>query len=460
MTGWNRTEGDRLQLLQLNKRRGLLSALLIAACLVFAVPASAAETNYIVKYRDGGGAPFEVVSEAEMLRLRDAGLLEWYEPDRVLTLLEGEAPTFYTEDKWDLTLINAEPAFRMGALGEGVKVGVLDSGVNPVPCLAGQLLPGQNYLTGEKEDNTADNYGHGTLVAALIAGKSEDGFLGAAPGAEIVPLKITDGKGLMVSTVCRAIYGGVDDYGCRVLNLSFGIREDSRALREAVAHAAEQDVVVVSAVGNSGTASRLYPAEYENTIGVGAVDKDGNVYYHSNHNGSVFLTAPGAKVRTAGHRGGYTTATGTSFSVPLVSAAAAVLRGLDPRLTADEIAAILKDTARDAGDAGWDEYYGWGVLDLGKSAAAARERSRQDLPCMFTSAASIRNDSGTDVTATYLLAAYDKDGTCLGVKSRTFPLPAGQTVQVEAPEENSFYGQFVYETATGRPLALARKSLE
>ena len=54
---------------------------------------------------------------------------------------------------------------------------------------------------------------------------------------------------------------------------------------------------------------------------------------------------------------------------------------------------------------------------------------------------------------------YDETGKCLGVKSRTFTLPAGQTVEVEAPEENSNYGQFVYETATGTPLAMARKSL-
>ena len=447
--------------MQLNRhlRRSLLSALLIAACLVFAVPAFAAgTTEYIIKYKDGG-APFEVVSEAEALRLDRAGLLEWYEPDRKLTLLDGEAPLYDTEEKWDLAMINAEPAFKMGALGEGVKVGVLDSGVNPVPALAGKLLPGRNYIEATATDDTADNYGHGTLVAALIAGSNEDGFLGAAPGAQIVPLKITDGKMLSTSAVCRAIYGGVDDFGCSVLNLSLGLFSDSKALRDAVDHAAEKGVVVVTAVGNNGTESSLYPAEYENTIGVGAVDKDGIVYYHSNHNGSVFLTAPGANVKTAGHHGGYTTATGTSFAVPHVTAAAAVLRGLDSSLTAEEIAAILKDAARDAGDPGWDESYGWGVLDLGKSAAQVKEKSKPVFPCAFVSVSAIRNDSGKDLDAAYLLAAYDETGKCLGVKRRNLTIPAGQTIEVEAPEENSLCGQFVFETATGTPLAMARKSL-
>ena len=446
---------------QLNRhlRRSLLSALLIAF-LVSTVPAFAAgTTDYIIKYKDGG-TPFEVVSEAEAFRLDRAGLLEWYEPDREMTLLDGGTPLCDTEEKWDLAMINAEPAFKMGALGEGVKIGVLDSGVNSVPALAGKLLPGRNYIEATATDDTADNYGHGTLVAALIAGSNENGFLGAAPGAQIVPLKITDGKMLSTSAVCRAIYGGVDDFGCSVLNLSLGLFNDSKALRDAVDHAAEKGVVVVTAVGNNGTESSLYPAEYENTVGVGAVDKDGIVYYHSNHNSSVFLTAPGANVKTADHHGGYTTATGTSFAVPHVTAAAAVLRGLDPQLTAVEISAILKDTARDAGDPGWDEYYGWGVLDLGKSAAQVKEKNKPDFPCAFVSASAIRNDSGKDLAATYLLAAYDETGKCLGVKRRNLSLPAGQLIEVEAPEENSLYGQFVFETATGTPLAMARKSLD
>ena len=445
---------------QLNKllRRSLLSVLLIAAVLGNAAAAFAAgATAYIVKYKDApDGAPFGVVSEAEALRLDRAGLLQWYEPDGEMTLLDGDVSPFYTEDKWDLALINAEPAFLMGALGEGVKVGVLDSGVNPVPALEGRLLPGRNYVEETATDDTADNYGHGTLVAALIAGQTEDGFLGAAPEAQIVPLKVTDGKMISVSAVCRAIYGAVDDYGCGVLNLSLGIYNDSMALREAIDHAAEKGVVVVAAVGNSGTRGKVYPAEYENTVGVGAVDQSGSVYYHSNHNGSVWLTAPGANVKTAGRLGGYTTASGTSFSVPLVTAAAAVLLGLDPRLTADEVASILKDTAQDAGSTGWDEYYGWGILDLG--AAAARLGGAQiAVPCAFVSDAALVNTADEDVECTYYLAEYDENGVCLGVTATQLMLPARGRVQIDPPQ-SAYYGQFVCLTATGTPLAVARKS--
>lgn len=455
--------------LRLNKtviklHRTLLAVLLAAACMINSVPVIAAddnETDYIVKYRESAeqlskGQPFDVVSGSEMRRLRDAGLLEWYEPDGEIAIPDAESTPGYSPDKWDLTLINAAPAFEMGALGEGVLVGVIDSGVNPVEYLADSLLPGKNYMDGGEEDDTADNYGHGTLVAALIAGRSEDGYIGAAPGARIVPLKITDGKTLTVSAVCRAIYGGIDDFDCDVLNLSLGVTSEFQSLREAIDYAAEKGVVVTAAVGNKGNSSRIYPASYDSVIGVGAVDRDGNVYYHSNHNDSVFLTAPGVNVKTAGKRGGYATATGTSFSVPFASAAAAVLLGLDPLLTPEEIASILAETARDAGSEGWDEYYGCGILDLGACAAAAAP-VKHESPCEFSSASTIVNYTDEDISCTYILAEYSGSGAPVSFKTSSFTIPAGDTVSVNPPE-SEYYGQFLCETDTMIPLTAARKS--
>ena len=446
----------------------LLLALLISAGFMPAPSASGAEegeTAYIVKYKESAawrapGQPFDVVGEGEMRLLRDAGLLEWYEPDGEMRLLDFHSSLYYAEDKWDLTLINAEPAFGKGALGEGVRVGVLDSGVNPVPFLADSLLPGRNYMEDGEEDDTGDNYGHGTLVAALIAGQGEEGYVGAAPGAVIVPLKITDGKAIMVSAVCRAIYGGIDDFDCDVLNLSLGATSDYQALREAIDYAAERGVVVVAAVGNNGTRGRLYPAEYESVIGVGAVDGGGRASNRSNHNESVFLTAPGVNVKTAGKLGGYTTATGTSFSVPYVTAAAAVMLGLDPLLTPEDIASILGETARDAGARGWDEYYGWGILDLGACAeklGGAADPGEHETPCGFLSAVTLVNFTDEDIDCTYLLAEYDTEGVCLAVSARRFILPARGRARVEPPG-SGLYGQFVYETDTMIPLADARKT--
>ena len=184
-----------------NVFRAVLAAALALALLsgTLSVPAEGSEKTYIVKYKssacpEAGDAPFAVVSRREMLRLDRAGLLAWYEPDGEVELL-GTASPYFTEAQWNLDMVCADAAFRKGFLGQGVRVGVLDSGVNPHPFFADRLLPGRNYIPGaEDPEDTADSYGHGTCVAGLIAAAAgADGFIGTAPGAEIVPLKVTDG---------------------------------------------------------------------------------------------------------------------------------------------------------------------------------------------------------------------------------------------------------------------------
>ena len=172
----------------------------------------------------------------------------------------------------------------------------------------------------------------------------------------------------------------------------------------------------------------------------------------------MFLTAPGANVKTAGKSGGYVTASGTSFSVPFVTAAAAVMRGLDPQLTPDDIASILTETALDVGSEGWDDYYGYGILDLGACAeriAGTADAFTHETPCEFLSAFTLVNYTDEEINCTYLLAEYDGYGTCLSVSRSQFTVPARGRMRVDPPE-SKYYGQFVYETGTMTPLATAR----
>ena len=430
------------------------AALLLALGAPVCRPAGA----YIVKYKDGA-EPFAVVSAAEARRLDRAGLLEWSEPDREMTLLGDAEDEWYTSDKWDLAMVHAEGAFEQGQLGQGVRVGVLDSGISPHAELKDRLLPGRNYVEGADADDTADRYGHGTLVAGLIAGSGENGCTGAAPAAELVPIKITDGKAVMVSTVVRGIYGAIDDFGCDILNLSLGIREDQQALREAIDYAEEKGVVVVSAVGGTGANVLNYPSAYETVIGVGSVDRSELVSRRSNRNESVFLTAPGVNVKTTGQYGGYVTSSGNSFAVPFVSAAAAVLLGMDPSLRPAEIMDILAETATDRGREGRDDDYGWGIVNIGAAVEALTARLDAPKPrCAFLSASELQNNTDAAIDCTYLLAAYDEDGTCLGVRTWQFTLLPNGTAAIEPPPEGTRGGQFVYETKTMTPLAAARTS--
>ncbi len=367
--------------------------------------------DYIVSYRDGSGdsglmsdqeaddVPFDVVSGRELQQLLRDDCLEWFEEDGDAVLLEGDVgddsdsgigsehegdsdvpddpengneSEYYNDDQWHLAMIGAEAAARQGYLGQGVRVGVLDSGVNPHPDLSERLQPGHNYIADASDvDDTSDSYGHGTKVAGLIAAFGENGQIGAAPKADLVPLKVTDGKSVKISAICRAIYGAVDDYDCDVINLSLGVNIEYRSMQEAVEYAESKGVVMVSAAGNNGNTDAYYPAAYKEVIGVGSVDRNEVWYYHSNHNDSVFLTAPGADVRSTTNHDSYDYCTGSSFAVPQVSGAAAVILGIDGTLEPSQVRGILAKTARDKGAKGYDEYYGYGIPDIGAGAKAA-----------------------------------------------------------------------------------------
>ena len=440
----------------------------------FPGPTERGEREYIVKYQEGFAglsqvAPFDVVSEGELKRLLHADLLEWYEEDGEAVLLEDPAPEDglgYDESlQWNLSVIHAQGAYERGTLGQGVRVGVLDSGINPHPDLGDRLLSGYNYMEDAADSkDTDDQYGHGTRVAGLIAGAGENGYLGAAPMAELIPLKITDGKSVRISAICRAVYGGIDDFGCHVLNMSLGISGEYQSLKEAMDYAEQQGVVVVSAVGNTGKTTAYYPAGYETVIGVGAVDRDENVYYHSNHNDSVFLAAPGVDVRSASSFGGYVLSSGTSFSVPQVTGAAAVLLGIDPALTPEEIRELLAASAGDRGEVGFDEYYGYGILQIAEAVLLLSEEEAEapEALCSFLPeegpATQLRNYTDTPLNCTYILAEYDEAGLCLGVTEYSLTIPAQETAELEVPAENVRYGQFVYETETMRPLLDGRKT--
>ena len=366
-----------------------LSALLLLTAFPEGIPASAAEVDpsaeYIVKYaeeaaslaEDKAEEPFDVVDGKELNRLLKKDALEWYEEDGDALLME-DGPVFYDpEEQWNLGVIHADGAFREQHLGSGIRVGVVDSGVSPHPAFGDRLLEGKNFIQDAKDPlDTADQYGHGTRVAGLISAADESGYIGTAPGAEIVPLKCTDGKTVKVSAICRAVYSGIDDFHCNVLNLSLGVKQEYQSLKEAVEYAESKHITVVSAAGNGGTSLLFYPAAYDSVIGVGSVDRNGVCYDGSNHNSSVCLTAPGVRVRSTGAGGGYEEGTGCSFAIPQVSGAAAVLLGIDKGLEPGRIRQILAETAQDRGSEGYDEYYGYGILDLGAGVSLLKEEGR------------------------------------------------------------------------------------
>ena len=255
--------------------------------------------------------------------------------------------------EWNLAMIGADTVNAEGYRGQNVRVGVIDSGVNPHPDFADRLLGGHNYTEDAADpDDTSDEYGHGTRVAGLIAA--------VAPEAQIVPLKITNGGSVGVTQLCRAIYGAIDDFGCDVLNLSLGVPNERESLRQAVEYAAEKGVVIVAATGNDGTGEIYYPAAYDSVISVGSVNKRSVHSGFSNYNDQVAVVAPGENVLLLSGTNGYVTRKGTSFAAPQVSALAAMVKSCNHGVSPAKFMEILKTTSTDLGDEGRDDYYGNG----------------------------------------------------------------------------------------------------
>ncbi len=404
----------------------ILCALLSALLLFSAVPAAAADSGrYIVKLRVPGAlasaaetcGPFTVVDALQLRRLLADNALEWYEEDAPVALSEADAALdgvlspWYADDMWHLDMIGAAAAYEQGATGAGVRVGVLDSGIAPHAAFADHLAEGWNYIDGSAD--AGDDLGHGTSVAGLIAGRSAEGFIGVAPEVTLVPLKCFKQKSTRISNVINGIYGGVDDFGCNILNLSLGFPEDSAALREAIDYAEGKGVLVVASAGNGGSGALSYPSAYDSVLGVGEANSDGSVSLRSNHHKGVYMLAPGEKLTTTYYKGGYTEATGTSFSVPLVVGAAAALWSARPELTARDLMELLGQTATDGGDPGYDEYYGWGILNVRAALAAVKTWTPTAAEGVFLTlvgeGAAAWNKTTAPLDAYLLAAEYDGD---------------------------------------------------
>ena len=410
-------------------------------------PQAADETRYVVRYSDGAGegGPFGCVDASELRRLLAADALEWYEEDWELSLpdalpdgaaepadavLLADAP----DTSWALNLIGAP---RDAALGAGVRVAVIDSGANAHPALAGCLVPGWNFV--DCSADTADGNGHGTAVCGLIAGWSEQGALGVAPGAEIVPLKCFVGETGKVSLLCEALAAAVDEYGCKVINLSLSVSQRAasrRALEEAIQYAQDRGAVIVAAVGNGGTATVYVPAGLDGVIGVGAVDRSGTIYYRSNHNESVFLTAPGQDVESLSGEDDYARFTGTSFAAPFVTGTVAALLSLRPELEPAALRELLAASAVDRGLNGYDYYYGNGILHAGKclNALTGEEDLRLSPPEPGDTRAFVRNGAATGLDAWLIGVSVDARGRQrVGFAAPVTLLP-WQWLRTETPE--------------------------
>jgi subtilisin family serine protease len=248
--------------------------------------------------------------------------------------------------------IGAPAAWAAGYTGEGVTVGVVDSGVDQThPDLAGREQAERNF--GESPD-TVDRIGHGTHVGSTVAA--------VAPGAKLLDAKVFDDNGFATESEIIAGMKWAVEQGADVLNLSLGADDwpGIDPLEAAVdTLSAEHGVLVVVAAGNSYRPGTIgSPASADSALAVGAVDgSDAPAAFSSRGprvgDGAVKpeITAPGVGITAAQPGGGYAELNGTSMATPHVAGAAALLAQRHPEWTGAQLKAALVASATPSSDA-------------------------------------------------------------------------------------------------------------
>jgi hypothetical protein len=250
--------------------------------------------------------------------------------------------------------------------GEGIKVALLDSGVDiNHPLLSGVSIRQKDFLPPLPNSGKHNHNSHGTAMASVIASHT-DSYSGIAPGCEILSYRVIDDAGSADSyTVATAIISAVKD-GADVINLSLGGETGSEVLKQSVYYAKDHGVPVIAAVGNEGVGYVNFPAAYDGVIGVTSVGVNGRVTNFSNFGDGVDLAAPGTGVLTATDSSEMGIFTGTSISTAIVTGAVAMELARRPTMKASEVEQLLKNLSNEAEKPGYDSSTGYGIISLAR----------------------------------------------------------------------------------------------
>ena len=326
-----------------------------------------AEPNYIAH---ATGTPDDARFD-ELYGLHNTGQFGG-EPDADIDAPEGWTALF-----GDMSF-PASGGARIGIVDTGVMAGHEDLAGKVVDCV-GVRSPGVDILgiitlplfadPTIGDGRCVDDNGHGTHVAGTAAATANNGR-GIAGVAFNSPLAICKalgaGGGGAVAGIANCIADLVAD-GAKVISLSLGTTEDSRALHDAVAAASDR-ALIVAAAGNDGDATANYPASYPEVVSVAATDNRDQRASFSTANADVEVAAPGVDIVSTWNDGGYLVASGTSMATPHVAGVAAVIAGRYPADGPSLWRSKLDAAVDDLGPAGRDPQTGFGRVNLQQAA--------------------------------------------------------------------------------------------
>ena len=243
------------------------------------------------------------------------------------------------------------------------------------PDIKNNLIQGKNFIDQSKDP--IDDNGHGVHCAGSIAAENNGvGMVGVAPDAKIMPVKALNGDG---NGDLRAIVNGIvwsADNGADIISMSLGSPSPSPQLENAIKYAASKGCIIFCAAGNNGpNTDIMYPAKYDHTIAIGAIDRNLERTSFTCSGETLDFLAPGHDILSCAPGGGYALMSGTSMSTPFAVGCAALLLSYFRQIkfsaisemlrSSDDYINIFKKKSRSLSDPrfkGQKRYEGYGIL--------------------------------------------------------------------------------------------------
>jgi thermitase len=269
----------------------------------------------------------------------DIYIPEW-EEEPVKGLFNSPNPPPYTPndprypDQWDKPITETDWAWNT-TTGEGVTIGVLDSGVDTThEDLVDNLYTGYDF--NEDEDEYADIMGHGTSVCGVACAKIDNGIgiAGTSGDASLIMAKIFGSNDIYVSTISNAINFAIDN-GASIISMSWGSYYYNSYLESVMNDTWDRGAFLCAGAANDNTSAKFYPASYEKVMNVGATTSADERWSSSNYGPHVQIFAPGGLSTTRG--GGYGGVQPTSFTTPQIAGLAALIWSAHPEYTNYEV---------------------------------------------------------------------------------------------------------------------------
>lgn len=275
---------------------------------------------------------------------------------------------------WGVGRIGATLVHSMGNTGKGIRIGILDTGIDYThPDLSKNYKGGYNFI--DNNTDAKDYNGHGTHVAGIIAAEDNDiGVVGVAPDAYLYSVRILDYAATGTASDITAGLEWCLDNNMQIVNMSLGSCEDSISVTRAADVLYNHGILLIAAAGNSGNAmgdgdNIDNPARYNSVMAVGATDVYDNRAEFSSTGPKLEISAPGKDIYSLLPGNKYGSLSGTSMASPHVAGVAALVLYADPGISNVQARIRLQTTSQNISKVSFEakNWFGYGLVDAVKA---------------------------------------------------------------------------------------------